>query len=57
MGDDGAVGVAALKDCGGTIIAQDEASSIVYGMPRAVAHLADSICPLPEVAAAIRSYI
>ena len=51
------VGIAALKDCGGPIIAQDETSSVVYGMPRAVAHLADRICPLPEVAGAILSYI
>jgi len=37
MGDDGKVGAAALKAAGGMIIAQDEATSVVWGMPRAVA--------------------
>lgn len=57
MGEDGASGIAALKESGGTIIAQDEATSAVYGMPRAVAHLADKICPLPEISGAILSYL
>ena len=37
MGDDGALGAAKLKVEGSTVLAQDEASSVVYGMPRAVA--------------------
>jgi len=36
MGDDGATGALELKARGGTIIAQDQDSSIVYGMPKAV---------------------
>ncbi|OGO63014.1 MAG: hypothetical protein A2030_10855 [Chloroflexi bacterium RBG_19FT_COMBO_50_10] len=36
MGDDGALGAAALYNSRGIIIAQDEQSSVVYGMPREV---------------------
>jgi two-component system chemotaxis response regulator CheB len=34
MGDDGADGMAAMKDAGATTLAQDEGSCIVFGMPR-----------------------
>ncbi len=57
MGEDGAQGTAALKECGGVVIAQDEATSVIYGMPRAVADLADEVCPLSKVAPAILSYL
>lgn len=55
MGRDGAIGAKALKDEGATVVAQDEASSVVYGMPRAVTDegLADLVLPIEEIADAV----
>lgn len=52
MGRDGAEGLLALKKTGAETFAQDEASSAVYGMPRAAAQLgaADIICHIDDVA-------
>ncbi len=51
MGQDGLKGSRLLKEKGAFIIAQDEATCVVYGMPRAVveAGLADMVLPLPEI--------
>ena len=51
MGQDGLRGVEVLRASGAYVIAQDEASSVVWGMPGAVvrAGLADSIVPLDDV--------
>jgi two-component system chemotaxis response regulator CheB len=53
MGQDGLVGATAIREAGGTVLAQDEASSVVWGMPGAVvaAHLADRVLPLDQIAA------
>jgi two-component system chemotaxis response regulator CheB len=51
MGDDGVAGCRLLKSHGARVVAQDQASSVVYGMPRQVveAGLADVVCPLGEM--------
>lgn len=55
MGTDGARGSADIVAAGGSIIAQDEASSIVWGMPGAVAQsgLCSKVLPLTDIAPAI----
>lgn len=51
MGQDGLRGIRVLKNCGATVFVQDRATSVVWGMPGAVAEagLADSILPLAEI--------
>jgi len=55
MGNDGEKGMRAIKSSGGRTLAQDEATCVVYGMPRAVveAGLADKVVPIEEVAGEI----
>jgi two-component system chemotaxis response regulator CheB len=55
MGDDGAAGLAAMHRRGGRTIAQDQATSAVYGMPRAAQRLGvvDQELPLSAISAAI----
>ena len=55
MGDDGAQGIAEMRAAGATTIAQDEATSVIFGMPKeAIARGAiDSILPLQQIAPAV----
>jgi two-component system, chemotaxis family, protein-glutamate methylesterase/glutaminase len=53
MGDDGAAGLMALKRAGAETIAQDEATSAIYGMPRAAVErgAVTQVLPLGSIAA------
>jgi two-component system chemotaxis response regulator CheB len=55
MGDDGARGLKEMRDAGAPTIAQDEATSVVWGMPGAAVKLGavGEILPLDKVAAAV----
>jgi two-component system chemotaxis response regulator CheB len=55
MGRDGASGLLALRRAGALTIAQDEATSVVYGMPREAALLgaAERVLPLAEIGATL----
>lgn len=55
MGSDGRVGAGRIREAGGRVIAQDQATSVVWGMPGAVtqAGFADEVVPLDRVAEAI----
>jgi two-component system response regulator WspF len=57
MGNDGAGGLAALKGRGWHTIAQDQATSVVYGMPKAAVELnaAVEVLPLPQIGPVIRA--
>ena len=52
MGADGTRGAAEIAAAGGSVIAQDEATSVVWGMPRSVAQagLCSAVLPLGEIA-------
>lgn len=52
MGQDGLLGTRAVVDGGGSAIAQDEASSVVWGMPGAIAQagLCHAVLPLDRIA-------
>ncbi|MFA7323881.1 MAG: chemotaxis response regulator protein-glutamate methylesterase [Candidatus Nanopelagicales bacterium] len=55
MGNDGSVGAGAVRALGGRVFAQDEATSVVWGMPGHVVRggYADAVLPLGDIAAAI----
>ncbi len=60
MGNDGARGLVAMRQAGYLTIAQDEATSVVWGMPREAVKLeavdGSHILPLSKIGAAIRNY-
>ncbi|MEW6624321.1 MAG: chemotaxis response regulator protein-glutamate methylesterase [Bacillota bacterium] len=59
MGNDGLLGLRSLKEHGGIVLAQDENSCVVYGMPRAAheAGIVDQVLPLQELSEEICSIV
>ncbi|HVS36106.1 MAG TPA: chemotaxis-specific protein-glutamate methyltransferase CheB [Gemmataceae bacterium] len=59
MDCDGTAGLRPLKRAGAYVIAQDEATSVVWGMPGSVvrAGLADEVLPLGDIAAAVQALV
>lgn len=59
MGSDGMEGMRKIREMGGRTIAQDEATSPVFGMPKAAidAGVVDSVLPILEIPAAIVKYV
>jgi two-component system chemotaxis response regulator CheB len=59
MGDDGADGMLKMKQSGAAIIAQDEASCVVFGMPKEAIRRGgvDFVVPLDKIPEAILKYI
>ena len=58
MGHDGAAGLLAMRKAGAHTIAQDEASSVVYGMPKEAVSLeaASQVLPLADMPTRLLSY-
>jgi two-component system chemotaxis response regulator CheB len=56
MGDDGSRGVAAVKDAGGSVVAESEASAVIFGMPQQAIRTGavDRVLPLAELPECIR---
>jgi two-component system, chemotaxis family, protein-glutamate methylesterase/glutaminase len=59
MGNDGAAGLLAVRKAGGYTVAQDEATSVVYGMPREAVRLgaAEVVLPLSEIGPALAALV
>jgi two-component system chemotaxis response regulator CheB len=58
MGDDGAKGLLEMKNTGAHTIAQDEASSVIFGMPKEAINLGatDKVLPLNKIASELLVY-
>lgn len=59
MGSDGQKGATEVVEAGGTVIAQDEATSVVWGMPGAVATsgLCSAVLPIQEIGPSVRKLV
>lgn len=59
MGSDGKIGIKSIKESGGFTIAQDEATSVVFGMPKAAisANCIDDVLPIEQIGEKILSKV
>lgn len=59
MGHDGCAGSQAIVEAGGTVIAQDEASSVVWGMPgaAAAAGVCSAVLPIDEIGGYVTNFV
>ncbi len=59
MGTDGANGARSVKSAGGKVIVQDEETSVIFGMPKAVldSGLADMVVPLKDIPVRIVEFL
>jgi two-component system, chemotaxis family, protein-glutamate methylesterase/glutaminase len=59
MGNDGAAGAKAVRAAGGYVLAQDEATSTIFGMPAEAIKVGavDEVLPLEEISAAIEKHV
>jgi two-component system chemotaxis response regulator CheB len=57
MGDDGRRGVVAVKEAGGTVIAESEETAVIFGMPQQAIRsgAVDAVLPLDDIAQAIQT--